>query len=221
MSNYHGAIRLGILLCACFVLVLVPAQLIQARVQVAAERLRRASLAEAEHILKDPALQDTQFIEPVFTAILERRRSEEREFLLTRALDLLVLDHNSVPRTELLAPNQYAFQRLAERYYSFADPSLRYRVLLVTAELDVHAASRMVQHGFAQVLLRLNSGGSRLTAAELQEALVMCDIAIRFPHPATAVGAALIAERARIPELVYAARTAARATRANPDENSE
>jgi len=230
MSYYRvrGHLRWVIPLCACIVLVLVPAQLINARVHVTAERLRRASLADAERILRDPALQDAQFIEPILMAVLERRQSEEREFLLVRAMDLLVLDQYSVPRTELLLPNEYVFQRLAERYYSFVDPSLRYRVLLVTAERDVHAAGKMVQHGFAQVLVRLNDGGSRLTAAELQEALVMCQVAVRFPHPATAVGAALIAEKARIPELVYAARTAARATRAavhdsgaTPNENSE
>ncbi|MCA1754830.1 MAG: hypothetical protein LC641_09085, partial [Spirochaeta sp.] len=109
----------------------------------------------------------------------------------------------------------------AERYYSFADPSLRYRVLLLTAEYDAHAASKMVQHGLARVLVRLNEGGAQLSAAEVQEALVMCRIAVRFPHPAAAVGAALVAEKARIPELVHAAREAARSIRASRDESSE
>lgn len=193
-----------------------------ARAHITAERLRRATLAEAESILKDPALRDVVFIEPIFMALLTRPQLEQREYLLIRALDLLVLDRNGSPRAELLIPNEYAFYRLAERYYGFVDPSLRYRVLLLTAERDENAASKMVQHGFAHVVLRLTQGGRQLLASELQEALVMCQVAVRFPHPATALGAALIAERARIPELVHAARNAARATQANPgDEKSE
>ncbi len=196
-------------------------QVRNAYVEVTAERLRRSSLAEAERILRDPALQNAPFIEPLVLSVLQRRQSEEREFLLIRVMDLFVLHRNGMPRTELLEANAYAFVRLAERYYSFVDPSLRYRVLLLTAERDPNEARKMVQHGFARVLMRLNEGGADLTPAELQEALVMCQIAQRFPHPSTALGAALIAEKARIPELVQAARSAARATGINLGATSE
>ncbi|MFN2311179.1 MAG: hypothetical protein ABR590_03890 [Spirochaetia bacterium] len=242
MSCYRAPVRRTVILALCIVKVLLtpdplladspdalnrvagsdmPAEVTNVYVHVAAERLRRASLAEGERILRDPVLQAGVFIAPVIVAALQRPRPEEREFLLIRALDALVLYQNGAPRTALLAPNEQVFRRLAERYYSFSDPSLRYRVLLLTAEYDAHAASKMVQHGLARVLVRLNEGGAQLSAAEVQEALVMCRIAVRFPHPAAAVGAALVAEKARIPELVHAARDAARSIRASRDEGSE
>ncbi|TVR93283.1 MAG: hypothetical protein EA428_02315 [Spirochaetaceae bacterium] len=196
-------------------------QATNAYVEVTAERLRRASLAEADRILRDPALQHAPSVEALVLAVFARHKREELEYLLIRVMDLFVLDRNGVPRAELLEPNAYVFERLAERYYSFVDPSLRYRVLLLTAERDSHAARKMVQHGFARVLTRLNEGGTSLTPAELQEALVMCQVAARFPHPATALGAALVAEKARIPELVQAARNAARVTRTPAGEVNE
>lgn len=222
MSNDRSPVRRALTGCLCLVVMVLPTQMASARAHITAERLLRATLAEAESLLKDPALRDVSFIEPIFIALLARPELEQREYLLIRALDLLVLEQNGSPRAELLVPNDRVFQRLAERYYGFVDPSLRYRVLLLTADRDADAASKMVQHGFAHLLLRLTHGGNQLLASELQEALVMCQVAVRFPHPATALGAALIAERARIPELVHAARAAARATQTNPgDEKSE
>lgn len=179
--------------------------------EIAAGRLKRATLGEADRIMSDPLLAEQPNVAPLLSAALGRESGPESEYILIRILDLLVMDEAGLPRADVLEASKEALGRLAERHPGFRDPGLRYRVLLITAEFDSDAARRMVQQGFARLLSRAAGGGTRLTASELQEALVICYVAERYPDAATSLGAALLAEKSRIPELVAAARNAARA----------